>query len=582
MKPNLLWWKKFCLEFFEVQKGKMKKDVISAFGCYFLMLLFIFTFLSNGTLFAQNEPKNYFWIQLKDKKGTLYQISKPEAFLSQRAINRRIRQHIAIDETDLPVSKVYLDTLKKRGLEIFHTSKWLNGVTVRIADTAQIRKIAALPFVVSVQFTRPANVLKSATNKFNESDLQSDFDPSKYGTAISQLTQLNGQYLHNQGFRGKDIQIAVLDDGFWHVNEIAAFDSLRFNKRILKTRDIVEPRSDFYQLHTHGMSVLSSMGGNVPGVLIGTAPDASYYLLRTEDAGTEYLIEEDNWVVGAELADSLGADVINSSLGYSKFDDPKMSHTYADLNGHKTRITQGANMAFRKGILVFNSAGNEGAVTNSWKYIIAPADGENVIGVAAVDKFGIRAPFSSVGPAFGKAIKPNVAALGWGTYLVTSTGILGSSSGTSFSSPVLAGLGACLLQANPYAGAKLAKLAIEQSANQYNKPDSLLGYGIPDFEKADKYLKVNSATNLNWKSSWAISPNPFTDCLFVRNLNNSIDEDYQVSIYNLQGICFWQSTFNPEETIILKNLANLPQGFLILSIRSGEKEERIKLVKVAQ
>jgi hypothetical protein len=546
----------------------------------FIFMVFCLICFTEVLLFAQNEPKSYFWVQLKDKKGTAYQISKPEAFLSQRAIDRRIRQHIAIDSTDIPVSGVYLDTLKKRGLEIFHTSKWLNGVTVRIGDTAQIRKIAALPFVASVQFTRPANVLKSAKNKFNEDDIQAEIDPAKYGNAISQLTQLNGQYLHNQGFRGKEIQIAILDAGFWHVNEIAAFDSLRNTNRILKTRDFVEPKSDFYQLHSHGMSVLSCMGGNEPGKLIGTAPDASFYLFRTEDAGTEYLIEEDNWVAGAELADSLGADVINSSLGYNTFDDSKMNHVYSDLNGKKTRVTQGANMAFKKGILVFNSAGNEGGST--WKKIIVPSDGENVIGVGAVDKNGIRAGFSSVGPAYGGAIKPNVAAMGSSTYLVTGSGILGYSSGTSFSSPVLAGMGACLLQANPYANVMQVKLAIEQSASQYSKPDSLLGYGIPDFEKADKYLKLNSSRNLMLDNSWLVLPNPFNDYLMIQNTNANTNENCVVSIYNLQGIMVWQQNFESSEMFVLRNLDHLPKGILILSIRSGGREERIKLIKVTR
>ncbi len=541
----------------------------------FLLVFFLGEFIS----LAQSTPKSYFWVQLKDKKGTPYLVSKPEAFLSQRAIARRNRQHIAIDETDLPVSPVYLDTLKKRGLEIFHTSKWLNGVTVRITDTALIRKIAALPFVASVQYTRPANVLKSAKNKFNEAELQAAIDPANYGSAISQLTQLKGEYLHNQGFKGKGIQIAILDAGFWHVNEIEAFDSLRNNKRLLGTWDMVDPKSDFYQQHTHGMSVLSCMAGNTPGKLIGTAPDASFYLIRTEDAATEYLVEEDNWIAGAELADSLGADVINSSLGYYSFDDPTMNHPFSDMNGKKTRVTQGANMAFKKGILVFNSAGNEG--NNAWKRIIAPSDGENVIAVAAVDKNGIRAAFSSVGPAYGGAVKPNVAAVGSSTYLVTSSGILGFSSGTSFSSPVLAGMGACLLQANPYANVMQVKMAIEQSAHQYSKPDSLLGYGIPDFEKADKYLKLNSAQSLISKNSWLVFPNPFNDYLQIQNFNPASNDGCLVSIYNLQGILLWQSAFKNTEQILLNNLKHLPNGFLVLSIRSGGKEDRFKLIKSA-
>jgi hypothetical protein len=529
---------------------------------------------------AQSTPKSYFWVHLKDKKGTPYLISKPEAFLSQRAINRRIRQHIAIDETDLPVSPDYLDSLKNRGLEIFHTSKWLNGVTVRIADTSQIRKIAALPFVTSVQYTRPANLLKSARNKFNEDEIQAEIDPATYGTAISQLTQLKGEYLHNQGFRGKNIQIAILDAGFWHVNEITAFDSLRNSNRILKTRDFVDPKSDFYQQHTHGMSVLSCLGGNIPNKLIGTAPDASFYLIRTEDAATEYLIEEDNWVAGAELADSLGADVINSSLGYYSFDDSKMNHAYSDLNGKKTRATQGANMAFKKGILVFNSAGNEG--NNSWKRIIVPSDGENVIAVAAVDKNGIRASFSSVGPAYGGAVKPNAAAVGASTSLITSSGVLGYSSGTSFSSPVLAGMGACLLQANPYANAKQIKMAIEQSAHQFSKPDSLLGYGVPDFEKADKYLKVNISQEITAKNSWSVWPNPFSNYLWLQNFERTKNEDCLVSFYNLQGLLVWQSKYSRSDQILIKNLDQLPNGLLLLKINSGNIEENFKILNIQQ
>lgn len=529
-------------------------------------------------MFPQIAPKSTYWVKLKDKNGTPYQINHPETFLSQRAINRRIKQLIPIDETDLPVSPVYLDSLKKRGLEVVHTSKWLNGITVRTADTALILKIATLPFVTFIQLTKPAITKKSTFLKFREEELNTTIDPANYGNAIFQLTQLNGQYLHNKGFRGKGMQIAILDAGFWHINEISAFDSLRTTNRILGTRDFVDPQSDIYQQHTHGMSVLSTMAGNLPGSLVGTAPDASYYLFRTEDDPTEYLVEEDNWVAGAELADSLGVDVINSSLGYYAFDDPVMNHPYSDMNGKKTRITQGANMAFQKGILVVASAGNEGNV--KWKHIIAPADGENVIAVAAVDQSGKRASFSSVGPAFGGAIKPNVAAMGSQTYLITGNGLPGYSSGTSFSSPVLAGMGACLLQANPYSNVKQIKMAIEQSASMYNKPDSLLGFGIPDFEKADKYLKANTSLPIiSREVNWVVSPNPFTDQILIRNLNRGYDDNCLISFCNLNGVYLWEASVKVSETISLKNLTNLPSGLLILTIRSGGKEERIKLLK---
>ena len=443
-----------------------------------------------------------------------------------------------------------------------------------------IRKISVLPFVVTVEFTRPANKLKSVSSKFQEEEINTAYEPANYGTAISQLTQLNGQYIHRQGFRGKGIQIAILDAGFLNADKIAAFDSLRASGRILGIRNFVDPKADVYQQHWHGMSVLSCMGGNLPGTLIGTAPDASFYLFQTEDNSGENLFEEDNWVAGAELADSLGVDVINSSLGYYQFDNKQMDHTYADLNGHKTRVTQGANMAFQKGILVFNSAGNEG--NTIWRHIIAPSDGENVIAVAAVDINGIRASFSSFGPAFGGAQKPNVAARGSSTYLITSNGMPGYASGTSFSSPVLAGMGACLLQANPYANVKQLKMAIEQSASQYNSPDSLMGFGIPDFGKADQYLKLNSVQKLEPDSKWMVSPNPFSDHILIQKLNRDSGNDCIVNISNLQGVCLWQSSFRTSESILLKNLVYLPDGILILTIRCGEKEERIKLIKTGR
>lgn len=523
---------------------------------------------------AQELPRGYYWVQFKDKNGTQFQVNHPEAFLSQRAIDRRKRQHIAIDETDLPVSSLYLDSLRSMGFIVLHNSKWLNGATILVADSIPSSSLSNLSFVSSFQFTKPFLTNKSAHLKFNEPEI-TDIPLADYGNASNQLIQLNGQYLHNLGFRGKGIQIAVLDAGFFHSDRITAFDSLRNSNRILGLRDFVDPKADFYEQNYHGMSVLSCMGGNLPGQFIGTAPDASYYLFRTEDTASEYLIEEDNWVAGAELADSLGADVINSSLGYSEFDDTLMNHTYADLDGKTTRVTRGANMAFQKGILVFCSAGNEGS--ESWRKIVSPSDGENVIGVAAVDKNGIRVGFSSQGPAYGGAIKPNVAAQGSSTFLVTSKEVLGYSSGTSFSSPVLAGMGACLMQSNPWADVKQIKTAIEQSASQFSSPDSLLGYGIPDFEKADKQLKANKAQNM--EGSFFVTPNPFQDELYIRNLNPDSGQTGILTIYNLQGVRLWQSDFNTNNLVFRKNLSNLPNGFLILKIESGVKKEVVKLIK---
>ena len=525
---------------------------------------------------ARDLPGGYYWVQFKDKNGTQFQVNHPEAFLSQRAIERRNRQHIAIDETDLPVSKVYLDSLRSLGFTVLHNSKWLNGATILVPDTIPSASLSELSFVALFQFTKPILTNKSAHFKIDESEI-TNIPLTDYGNASNQIEQLNGQYLHQKGFRAKGIQIAVLDAGFFHADRIDAFDSLRNTNRILGIRDFVDPKADFYEQNYHGMSVLSCMGGNLPGQFIGTAPDASYYLFRTEDAGSEYLIEEDNWVAGAELADSLGVDVINSSLGYSQFNDTLMNHSYADLDGKTTRVAIGANMASQKGILVFSSAGNEGS--KPWSKIVSPSDGENVIGVAAVDKTGIRASFSSLGPAYGGAIKPNVAAQGSLTFLVTSKEVLGYSSGTSFSSPVLAGMGACLLQANPWSDVRQIKFAIEQCASQFNFPDSLLGYGIPDFEKADQYLKINNVSAFQKEGSFFVSPNPFQDELYIRNLNPDSGQIGLLSIYNLQGVRLWQSAFNTNNSVFRKNLSGLPDGFLILKIETGDKEDVIKIIK---
>jgi subtilisin family serine protease len=313
---------------------------------------------------------------------------------------------------------------------------------------------------------------------------------------------------------------------------------------------------------------------------VGTAPDASYYLFRSEDDASEYPVEEDNWVAAAELADSLGVDVINSSLGYSTFDDNTMNHSYADLNGDKTRITQAANRAFLKGILVFTSAGNE--ATNSWRHIIAPTDGVNVISVAAVDSLGRRASFSSVGPAYGGAVKPNLAARGRLTYLITSSGEPGFSNGTSFSSPVLAGMGACLWQANPQATVRQIKHAMEQSGSQYLTPDSLIGYGIPDVEKADSLLKTMVDNNRDSLVLWQVLPNPFTNYLVVNSLKSLQDDQCFFKIYSTQGVCLWQKEFNIHEPLLLNNLGNLPDGLLILSIQSGAHKEQFKLIKITR
>jgi len=525
------------------------------------------------------KSQGHYWVAFTDKNNTTFSLSNPKTYLSDRSIQRRIKQNIPIDSLDLPVNKNYIDSVLSIGAEFIHSSKWLNGVTV-YSDLENFEsKLNRYSFIKEVQFTKPKAIPKSSFNKFKElkNRTKEPIDSSYYGNSVLQTGLLNGQFLHNQGFNGEGIHIAVLDAGFLNVDEYFAFDSLWANQQILGTKDFVHPDSDIFNTHYHGMSVLSCMGGNVPGDLIGTARKAKFWLLRSEDDNSEYLIEEDNWVVAAEYADSVGADIINSSLGYYEFDDPEMNHSYADLDGKTTRVTRGANIAVAKGILVFSSAGNEG--NDPWKYIIAPSDGDKVIGVGAVNGFGEAAPFTSFGPAADGAVKPNVSAVGWGTYLQQSNGGLGFSNGTSFSSPVLAGMAACLWQANPFANAAEVKQAIEQSSTLFNEPDSLLGYGIPDFKLADQIL--SSTNDFPWEenNSWMVYPNPVKDYIILQHKPGEHPDEVTVEFFSVDGRLFLKQTLAFSPKIVLKSLQSLPLGLILLRVESEGSTETIKLSK---
>jgi serine protease AprX len=323
------------------------------------------------------------------------------------------------------------------------------------------------------------------------------------------------------------------------------------------------------------MMVLSTMGGNIPGQLIGTAPDASYWLIRSEDAASEYLIEEDNWVAAAEYADSLGADIINSSLGYYIFDDARMNHTYANMDGKTTRVAKGANFAASKGMLVFSSAGNEG--NNAWHYLISPSDGDSVIAVAAVDKKGLKAAFSSFGPAPDSNIKPNLAALGQGTALQNVNGMVGLGNGTSFSSPVLAGMAACLWQANPQATASQIRQALFRSGSQYQKPDSLLGYGIPNMLVAQTLLAKSGFANEISMNEWMVFPNPFKTyfTFFCYESNEGVT---RVDIMDLSGKMIFKKQFLGDGPFRIDGL-NIPSGIYFLKLSTVKGTEVHKIVK---
>jgi serine protease AprX len=488
----------------------------------------IFLILASITAGAQIAPNKYF-VRFTDKNNSPYSVDNPSEFLSQRAIDRRSNQDIPIDASDLPVNPAYLQGVAATGAVILNPTRWLNGVSVFTDDPGVIDAINALPYVAGVVKSpqpalTPVSGKEAAEKPFFKNEIfqeavvanikqGNEIGSFDYGQGYNQIHMLNGDVLHDMGYRGQGKVIAQLDAGYYHVNTLPVFDSLWQNNQILGTRDFVDGGEVTFEGHTHGTMVLSTMGGNYPGELIGTAPKASYWLLRSEDGGSEYIIEEYNWVSAAEFADSVGADVINSSLGYTEFDDPALNHTYADMDGNTCPSTIGADMAAKKGILVVNSLGNSGS--DSWYYMGAPSDGDSVLGIGAVDANGYYASFSSHGPSYDGRVKPDVAAQGSPAYVVDPYGGgFGYGSGTSFSSPIMAGMVTCLWQANPTLNNMQIADAVRKSASQYNSPDDMLGYGIPDFVLANNILTIIDSPDQG-NATINIYPNPFSEWFVI-------------------------------------------------------------------
>ncbi len=558
----------------------------------YLTILLAIIFGHEG--FTQIAPSKYL-IRFTDKVNTPYTIDKPEEFLSQRAIERRQRQGISIIENDLPVDPAYVDSIKKTGVKIFNTSKWLNTVTIQTTDSLILDNILAFPFVMNLE-----NVGKMSKKGYSDDKMEvinnnannnikhiNSFSNDKassglnYGPSRIQIEMLGGTSLHDMGYQGDGIIIAVLDAGFYKVDELEVFDSLWLNNRIIGTKDFVNPGGNVFNENNHGMNVLSIMGGNKPGSLIGAAPHAQYWLLRSEDTGSEYIIEEYNWVSAAEFADSAGVDIINSSLGYSVFWNSAQDHTYEDMDGKTTPSTIGADIAASKGIIVVNSAGNQGSTT--WKYITAPSDGFNVLCIGAVNSEENYASFSSIGPSFDGRIKPNVVAMGEGTFVSSSDGVIVNGNGTSFSSPLIAGMTACLLQTKPDASVYEIIDAIEKSSSQYYTPDTLLGYGIPDFALAKIILTDPLITDFDNDNTIDVFPNPFYDNLFVFFRSSKTDKvNLEVSNINGQRV-YYKEDINRHKgynLYTIKELKDLSQGMYIFNMISNGKGVQKKILKL--
>ena len=444
---------------------------------------------------AQEDTVYKYWISLSDKAGCGYSLSQPEEYLSPRALERRQRLHITPDSLDLPIDETYVHQLQAIGFDVRYRSKWMNGVAAFTADSNLVRQLDSLPFVLSATLcdigpaTLPGDSLAGEWVAPISMDYDSLYGPEYYGLAIMQIDRLNGTMLHRNGYEGQGILIGVCDGGFPGVDTISYFNDLRNEGRLLATRDFVWGGDNVFNIHDHGTRVFSTMAAYKPGVLVGAAPRASYVLCRTENTLTESLLEEYNWIAAAEYLDSIGADIITSSLGYFYFDDSTMSHSLDDLDGRTAPMSRASTIAVSRGMVVLNAAGNSGE--SDPQYLNTPADAQEVLTVGACGLLGDYASFSSHGPTADDRIKPDVICLGVSVFCVNAFGVLTISNGTSLATPVMAGMTACLLQRYPTFSPGQICDSIRSWGSLADNPDMFSGYGIPDFGLA---LRGDTAT----------------------------------------------------------------------------------------
>ena len=555
------------------------------------LVVLIISMIYLTSLFSQESGLSLYVLHFADKGINKSALINPTLYLTEKSVERRLNHKIPFDQTDIPINAQYKQEVSKTGAKVLTSSRWFNNVVIE-ANADMINKITVLPYISNIQ-PLGNNTQKQVSSSPSEKLLfegtiitpltdgtlkQGTADLYNYGAAFNQINQIRGTYLHNMGYSGQGMTIAVIDAGFNSVDILLCFDSLRKNNQIKGTHDFAQPGNNVYStaMASHGTSVLSCMAAYINGQMVGTAPKADYWLLRSEVGATETILEEYYWVSAAEFADSVGVDLINSSLGYTTFpESPAFNHTYADMDGNTTIVTKGADKAAEKGILVVNSAGNDGA--KPWKYIGAPADGDSVFTIGAVTAAGIRAGFSSVGPTSDGRIKPTVSAQGSATAIWSPTGMV-TGSGTSFSSPIMCGMTACLWQAFPgLSNMDIIDLIIA-SASQANQPDSLLGYGIPDFQKASSTLSVQ---NHSIETTIVAYPNPVADKLTLC-FPVSIEGKLKIEIVNLQGKIVYSNQRNEGSIRCLQinDIGYLPSGIYLIKVSDHSLNLSGKIIKI--
>lgn len=521
-----------------------------------------------------DAQENRYMVFFKDKAMSPFSTAQPLQFLSQRAVDRRIRQGIAVTEQDLPVNEGYVQGVSNTGADVFFRTRWMNGVLVQ-CDANLISTLLNLPYVDHVDFVAPnKKLLSTGRSKGNQKTKGARNAINTQG----QLEMIGLDEMQQAGYKGETIYVGVFDGGFLGVNTATPFQHIFSEGRIdLETsRDFVFNSDNVFQYDEHGTEVFSVIAAYQEGNFVGGSYEATYQLYVTEDVNTEYRIEEYNWLFAAERADSSGVDVINSSLGYYDFDDSDMNYTHAQMDGNSTVVTKAAQFATDRGIVVVCSAGNEGGI--AWQIITAPADARDVLAVASVNSSGQRSTTSSKGPSADGRVKPDVAAMGVNTSVIKPDGSTGTASGTSLASPLVASLVAGVWQRYPQLSNKEVVAAVRNSASQATTPDFLLGYGIPNFTAVVNYLEEHPQEN-----PFEVYPNPIlADTLTIRPFDPSQITSCKLEILSSQGQLVHTSdaNFSWLNRTYTANLSHFAAGMYYLRIHWGEKRYTFKLVKV--
>lgn len=536
----------------------------------------MYIFLCLGlNAFSQNQ----YWITFTDKGSNAeLRLETPQDFLPTNVLERRALFDIPVTQSDLPISATYLSEIIDLGAEILKTSKWLNGILVQSANPDFGEKLTELKYIKEALLvqTFKNDAIKNKVESVVVNSQCIDGEPI-YGCAYDAINMLNGQFLHEKGFYASTIDFGVMDNGFQYVNNNRFFDSLNLENKITGVYNYVDDNAFVFNNGDHGAWVMSTLAANIRDTLVGTAPKGNYHLFTTEDNNNEGLPEEVNWAMAAEWAEeNLGNWVVlTTSLGYSNgYSDPSTNHVYADMDGNTTIITKAADLAAQKGLLVVNSAGNEG--NGDWKFITAPADGDSVLAVGAVDLDGNATVFSSFGPSADGRIKPNVSALGRRVAAANFDGTLDYINGTSFSCPIIAGLAACLWEAFPNKSNMEIIKAIEQSAHLYYNPNDQLGFGIPNFEKAFEILSITEA---NEEQGLRIYPNPVNDELNIFFLNQDKHIPYQLVVSDMSGRVWFEKAAKENTAEQALRVSELPSGVYAIFVQQGKDKYRAKFIK---